>query len=222
VTTLPAYLVVDTSASLAGDMDTMNQALADLKDSLCQDPVTADAVRFALIQFGSDAKEVVPLTKIADLESLPVLQASGGTDFGAAFSLVHRVILRDVADLRQAGERIFRPLLFFFTDGSPMDPSWRDALRELQATEFRERPTIVAFGIGSVDPSILRAIGSGKGGAFSVSSTLSTPDAIVSIFSGLTSMLTSTFISSVSETGVEPPIQLSDQWLDLSSIEDIP
>jgi uncharacterized protein YegL len=222
VTTLPTYLLVDTSASLTGDMDTINQALAELIDSLRQDPVLADSVRFALIQFASEAKEVVPLTKIYDLESLPVLLASGGTNYGKALSLVHRLILRDVADLRQAGERIFRPLAFFITDGSPMDPLWRDALQELQATEFRERPTIVALGIGSVDPSVLREIASGKGGAFSVSSTLSTADAIISLFSGLTSMLTSTFKSSVSKAGVEPSIHLSDQWLDLSSIDYIP
>jgi uncharacterized protein YegL len=99
VITLPVYLVVDTSASLMGDIDAVNQALAELLYSLRREPILADRVRVAVIQFSSDAREVLPLTEIDRLESLPILQAGGATDYGAAFSLVRRLIPRDVEEL---------------------------------------------------------------------------------------------------------------------------
>jgi hypothetical protein len=112
--------------------------------------------------------------------------------------------------------------MFFITDGSPIDPSWQDALHELQSPEFRERPTIVAFGIGSVDPSVLRAVGRGKGGAFMISERLGTGEAIGSIFAGLTSMLSSTVQSSTATPAPALSVSLSEEWLDLSTIPEVP
>lgn len=218
---LPVYLVVDTSGSLTGDIDAINQGLADLFSSLLLEPRVAGTVRIALIQFSSEAREVVPLTDIHNVDTMPNLQAQGSTDYGAAFSLVRQLISRDVAELQAAGVRVFRPVMFFITDGSPVDLSWQTTLRELQSPEFRERPTIIAIGFGTADPSILREVGSGKGSAFMISDTISIRDAVGSISSGLTSMLRSTVHSTVLKSGDTLSVPLPDEWLDLSSIPDV-
>lgn len=217
---LPVYFVVDTSASLGDDIQDLNQALAELLHALRSEPLAADSVRVAVIQFSSEAREVVPLSEIRNLSGIPALVAWGSTDYGSALRLVRELIVRDVAALKAQGERVLRPLMFFVSDGSPVDYGWQEALRELQSPEFRERPTIVAFGIGSVDPDILREIGRGKGGAFMVSGALSTGGAIRSVFNGLTAMLSSTVQSSASPSAHVPPIALSDDWLDLATVPD--
>lgn len=218
--TLPAYLVMDTSASLSGDIDAINQGLAGLLDGLLLEPTVANTIRIALIQFSSEARVVIPLTDVHNIKTMPSLQAHGATNYGVAFSLVRQLIPRDVAELRAAGLRVLRPVMFFVTDGSPADPSWQTTLRELQSPEFRERPTIIAIGFGTADPSILREVGSDKGGAFMISDTISIRDAVGSISSGVTSMLTSTLVSSVAP-GDALSISLPDEWLDLSSIPDV-
>lgn len=219
--TLPVYLVVDTSGSLVGDIDAINQGLADLFESLLLEPTVADTIRIALIQFSSDATLVMPLTDVHNVRTTPNLQAHGTTNYGAAFSLVRQLVPHDVAELRAAGLRVLRPMMFFMTDGYPTDGSWQATLQELRSPEFRERPTIVAIGFGTTDPSILRNVGSGKGRAFMISDTMSIRDAVGSIPSALTSMLTSTVQSSVSKSGNAPPVPLPDGWLDLSSIPDV-
>lgn len=223
VTVLPVYLVVDTSGSMSGEsINAINDELIHLLDSLRRQPDQVETIRIALIQFDSYASEVFPLTDLQDI-TVPNLQAGGATDYGAAFRLVRQLIARDVAELRTIGLRIFRPVMVFITDGHPVDSSWRLALEELESPEFRERPTTIAIGFGSADPSVLREIsrGSSGGGAFMVSDTLGIRDAITSIFSTLKSMLVSTVRSSVSRSSDVPAINLPGQWIDLSTITDI-
>lgn len=222
MTTIPVYLVVDASSSLASDIQTVNEGVRSLFETILIDPLLTRSVRVSVIQFGSDAREVMTLSDIQEIASYPVIEASGATNYGAAFRLVRRVIPRDLAAMRAAGERVYRPIMVFITDGSPTDLDWREALHELQSPEFRERPTIVAFGIGSVDPSVLREIGSAPGGAFVLSSHLSTSEAIGSIFHGLAAMFTSTVQSTVAPWEPVAAVTLSENWVDLSSIPDEP
>ncbi|GAA1780061.1 vWA domain-containing protein [Nostocoides veronense] len=216
--TLPVYIVVDTSASLMGDMDDVNAALAELIGALQEESIVGELVRVAVIQFASEAREAIPLSDVRELGAIPALVAHGATNYGPVFRLVRRLIVRDVAALKAAGGRVFRPVVFFVSDGSPVDPSWREDLRGLHSSEFRERPTIVTFGIGSVDPDVLREIGTNDGGAFMVSTALGVGDAIRSVFGGLMTMLSSTVQSTTSPDKRVPPIALSDDWLDLTAV----
>ena len=76
----------------------------------------------------------------------------------------------------------------------------------------------MTFGIGSVDPDVLREIGTNDGGAFMVSTALGVGDAIRSVFGGLMTMLSSTVQSTTSPDKRVPPIALSDDWLDLTAV----
>jgi uncharacterized protein YegL len=218
VTTLPVYLVVDTSASLMGEIDSINAGLVNLFESLEREPAVVDIIRVALIQFSTDARVVMPLTNIGHITMIPSLEAEGTTNYTAALRLVRQLIPKDIAELRAAGLEILRPLMFFVTDGSPTDPDWQVALEDLISPEFRAHPTIVAIGFGSADPNILRAIGGGNGRAFMISDAVSIRDSVGSIWPTLTSMLTATAISSARSPGDVSPVHIPAQWLDVNSL----
>ena len=216
---LPVYIVVDTSSSLMGQIDQINGAIAELFDALRSDPLVASSMSVAIVQFDDEAYEVLALSNVRDVDTPPELLVGGRTELGSAFRLVRRLIVRDVAALKADGQRVYRPLLFLVTDGSPSGDDWRAALLDIQRPQFREGPTIVAFGIGSVDPDILREIGAGGGSAFMVSAELDTGAAIRSIFDGLAAMFKSTVQSSISPHG-RSYISVPEGWIDVTAVSE--
>jgi uncharacterized protein YegL len=211
---LPVYLVIDTSASLRGEIDSVNEALASLLHSLVVNPALEDIVRISLIEFSDGARTAMPLSQVSETTQAPVLVAGGSTNYSAVFDLVRQVIPTDVADLKRHSYRVFRPVMFFITDGSPTDLGWQAALEELRSPEFRLRPTIVAIGFGSADPAIIGEIGSGKGSAFMISDAISTREAVDSIGSALPKMLVST-VTSTRTPGGTLPASVPAPWLNL-------
>jgi uncharacterized protein YegL len=186
---------------------------------LAADAKMAEKVRVSLIEFSDDARTAIPLSDVSDVTRMPTLVAGGATNYSAAFSLVRQVIPKDVANLKSEGFMVYRPVMFFVTDGSPTDQSWQTALEKLRPPEFQQGPTIIAIGFGSADPAIIQEIGSSRGGAFMISDAISIPDTISSIWSALIPMVTGTVV--MSSRGSEgPPIQVPPEWLNLGVTED--
>ncbi|MFF3431644.1 VWA domain-containing protein [Streptomyces sp. NPDC002602] len=147
---LPFYLVCDESGSMAGpSIDSMNTALPELHKEISRNPAVADKTRFCLIGFSDDATVLQPLADLSDLDTLPALSAGGLTAYGEAFRTLLRCIENDVARLKAQGHEVYRPVVFFLSDGGPTDEDWMQAHQELN--EARYRPNIIAFGIGEAD-----------------------------------------------------------------------
>ncbi len=142
---LPFYAVCDESSSMTLHIDTLNKALFALHQEISTNPTIADKTRFGLIGFSTDAHELQPLVDLSDLEELPALDASGLTSYGKAFSLLRQAIDRDVQGLKAEGHDVYRPVVFFLSDGEPTDSDWEQPYQELLASAFR--PHIIAFGI---------------------------------------------------------------------------
>lgn len=161
-TLLPFYAVCDTSASMRDGtrIDALNTAIASTCDAIALNPVIADRVRFGILGFAGDAEVALPLCDVALLDGLPVLAPRGLTEYGRAFTLLRRTIEHDVAQLVADGYRVFRPAVFFLTDGRPTDAGavWRAALAELLDGDFPHRPNMVAFGFGDAEPKLLAEI----------------------------------------------------------------
>ena len=159
---LPFYAVCDASASMRDGtrIDALNAAIASTCDAIALNPVIADRVRFGIVGFSGEADVELPLCDVALLDALPQLVPRGLTAYGAAFTLLRRTIENDVAQLVADGFRVFRPAVFFLTDGRPTDaaPEWRSALAALLDRDFPHRPNIVAFGFGDADPRLLGEI----------------------------------------------------------------
>lgn len=158
---LPFYMVCDESGSMAGGgVDSINTALPDLHQEISTNPSVADKTRFALIGFSTQASVLQPLADLSELTQLPSLSAGGVTSFGSAFRLLKSTIEKDVADLKAEGHDVYRPVVFFLSDGIPTDEGWQTDLKELNS--FRYAPKIIAFGVSDADAATITEVANYK------------------------------------------------------------
>jgi uncharacterized protein YegL len=156
---LPFYVVCDQSYSMADHLDALNDGLADLHRAVGTDPVVADKTRFCLIGFSGTAEILQPLCRLSDVVEIVELTTQAGTSFGEAFTLLRDTIEKDVELLKADAHRVYRPAVFFLSDGHPTDPTtWPDAYDRLVDPEWTARPNIIAFGIGDADASTIGQI----------------------------------------------------------------
>ncbi|MFF1871803.1 VWA domain-containing protein [Streptomyces sp. CB03911] len=157
---LPFYVMCDESGSMAADIGGLNQALTELHQEISTNPTISDKTRFALIGFSTEANELQQLVDLGDIDELPALEASGLTSFGNAFQTLHRSIERDVPALKAEGHDVYRPVVFFLSDGIPTDTGWDQPYQQLLASKFR--PHVIAFGIGSADRAVIAQVATFK------------------------------------------------------------
>lgn len=181
---LPFYLVCDESASMSGDpIDAMNETLPELHHAIGANPVVADKTRFCIIGFSDAAQVLLPLSNLSEVTQLPVLETTGGTNYSAAFTMLKSQIESDVVHLKSQGNRVFRPVVFFLTDGEP-NSDWADEYAELMDDNNRYRPNILAFGIGNANVQTISAVASFK--AFISDGSMSPASALQEFASALT------------------------------------
>ncbi|HTU80255.1 MAG TPA: VWA domain-containing protein [Solirubrobacteraceae bacterium] len=179
---LPIYFVGDESHSMSGDpIGAVNQGLADLRDEVAKHPLIGKKVRFGIVTFAHAAEVRLPLSELSEDLALPTLAPRGrGTSYASAFALLRQTIPGDIAALKASGYQVHRPVVFFLTDGQPTEreKKWRSRLSELGEDGFRERPNILAFGVGEADPEVIRQIASSPRYAFMMRDGASTAGAI--------------------------------------------
>ena len=161
---LPFYFVCEESESMdsLGGIAAMNGLLPDLHAEIASNPLVADKCRIGLITFSDTAEELMSLTKLSDVVAMPGMQARGVTNYGSVFDLLKQVIVRDIANLKSQGFEVFRPAVFFITDGEPTDdPAWENSYRSLMdKATFRQYPNIIAFGVHGANASVIGKVGS--------------------------------------------------------------
>lgn len=139
----PLYLAVDTTASMAGRLRGIEEAVIRLTDELLSSPVLGERIRVAIVTFADDAELVLPLSDLTDLRTLPRLSAGGATFYGPLFRQLAKIIDRDTRLLQARNTEVFRPIVFLITDGSPIDaPSWE---REFRKFDDVTRAQLVAI-----------------------------------------------------------------------------
>jgi uncharacterized protein YegL len=179
---LPMYFVGDESHSMGGDPITaVNQGLTDLRDEVAKHPLIGKKVRFAIITFADTAETRLELSELSEELILPVLSTRGrGTSYAAAFEALRHTIPADVALLKVSGFQVHRPVVFFLSDGQPTEKEgkWEDRLAELRDPAFKERPNVLAFGVGDADPKVIQRVASTATHAFMMREGVSTAGAI--------------------------------------------
>lgn len=207
---LPFYMVCDESGSMAGTegVGTINAALPDLHHEISTNPSVADKTRFALIGFSTQATVLQPLADLSELTQLPALSAGGVTSFGAVFRLLKDTIEQDVTALKAEGHDVYRPVVFFLSDGIPTDDGWQAALKDLNS--FRYAPKIIAFGISDADAATITEVANFKAfiqGDQSVSPAL----ALREFASSLTRSIVSSATSMAAQGGDGFELQVDEQ-----------
>jgi uncharacterized protein YegL len=159
----------------------VNQGLADLRDEVAKHPLIGRKVRFGIITFADTAETRLELSELTEEVALPTLAVRGrGTSYGAAFEALRQAIPGDIALLKGSGLQVHRPVVFFLSDGRPTerDGRWRQRLAELKDDGFRERPNILAFGVGEAEAANIRDVATTPGYAFMMAEGASAAGAI--------------------------------------------
>jgi uncharacterized protein YegL len=161
---LPFYLVCDESGSMRGEpIRAINTSLPDLHAEIGSHPVVADKTRFCVIGFSGTARMVLPLSDLSVIGSMPALSYhTGGTSYGSAFTMLYDTIADDVQRLKGNGDQVYRPAVFFLSDGRPNDKQWQTSYRRVADPGWPLRPNILAFGFGKIDPATLQQVATVK------------------------------------------------------------
>ncbi|UQE76062.1 VWA domain-containing protein [Gordonia sp. PP30] len=184
-TVLPFYLVADESGSMDPHMNGLNTALDDLLGALHEQSFATSKVRLAILGFNNQARVYLPPTDLREVTHLPSLAAEATTEYASAFDLLTAQIPYDVQQLKAQGFSVTRPAVYFLTDGLPTDDGrWQPARERLLS--IRERPNLLAFGMGDADADVVRAVATEPKYAFLVRDGVSVADALVEFFSSLT------------------------------------
>jgi uncharacterized protein YegL len=155
---VPVYLVIDVSASMVNAIPEVNEAIRSAVSLLESEPLATERVRLSVISFSDTAEVVLPLTRADHIQAPPVLNTQSGTSYGPVLQILRETIAIDVDRLKDDGCRVARPIIFFLTDGQPMDKWWLVELKALIDSKYR--PTLVAFGVGAADPQVLVQVAS--------------------------------------------------------------
>ncbi|MEE1821595.1 helix-turn-helix domain-containing protein [Streptomyces sp. BE20] len=156
---LPLYVVCDVSLSLAPQVPALNEALLRLSCTLRDSRRLSSMTRVCVIAFGDKAQVVTPLSDFTDPATITPLQPQGGCAYGPALALLRRTIQQDLTALKAEGHQVYRPVVFFLTDGEPRDMmSWEPEHDALTAVDWTYHPHILAFGLGISHPSTIRKV----------------------------------------------------------------
>ncbi|MEV6851588.1 VWA domain-containing protein [Actinoplanes sp. NPDC051411] len=160
---MPFYIICDVSGSMYGDMKDLNAALNQLRSDIMSDPVVNDLTMLSVITFQSSAQTVVPLGAPSEI-NLPALSAGGGTNYGAAFREYHRAFEADRARLKAEGKKVYRPCVFFLSDGAPGDRDYLQTFRSLLAYDPQAKtgnkafPYVVTFGFRDAPQEVMQQL----------------------------------------------------------------
>ena len=136
---LPVYLLIDTSGSMRGEaIQAVNVGLQALVSALRQDPYALESVSVSIITFDLEAKELMPLTPLDEIQIPEILVPSSGATFlGAALELLISRVDRDIVRTTPDQKGDWRPLLFVMTDGSPNDTqAYHEMTAEIKKRNF--------------------------------------------------------------------------------------
>jgi uncharacterized protein YegL len=156
---MPFYVLCDVSGSMAPDMGELAKGLSELHRGLLDEPVINDLVMISVIAFNDSARTVVPLSAPEDI-TMPALPAAIGlTNYSAAFREYHRAFEADRVRLKAEGRRVYRPCVYFLTDGEPTDQNY---LQTFQAYLTHQRnpayPYICVLGFRDAEQTTLRSL----------------------------------------------------------------
>jgi uncharacterized protein YegL len=160
---MPFYLVCDVSRSMANDMQELNEGIRRLRRAVVSEPIVDDVAQIGILTFSDSAKVVMRLGQMS-LYDIPVLSAEGGANYGAAFRLLAQTIAQDVAGLKEQGYKVYRPCVFFLSDGEPSDPDWDRTFRETLTYDvatgrgMKTHPVFVPFGFRDASEYVLRRL----------------------------------------------------------------
>lgn len=153
---LPVYILADCSRSMRGaHIAALENGIRTLVDELRSDPQALESACLSLIEFSSDAKQVVPLTDLMRFE-VPDLEADGTTATGKALELLMDCASREVRKATAEHKGDWRPIVFILTDGAPTDwEKFNDVAPKVKQSGFAN---IIACAAGEATADYMKQV----------------------------------------------------------------
>jgi uncharacterized protein YegL len=148
---MPFYLVCDVSLSMRTEIVALHDGITRLWQAASM-PVVDDLTRMSVITFSGEARVVVPLSRMSECKIPDFAHENSTPRYGNAFRVLAEEMAEDYAMLRRMGARVYRPCVYFLTDGEPSDRDWRQTFKQTltaEALALRDMPSyalIVPFG----------------------------------------------------------------------------
>jgi uncharacterized protein YegL len=215
---LPVYFVADESWSMSDHVDKLTKGLVSLLDALNLQTMAAAKIRLSVIGFSAEPQCYLPMSDLRDVSQMPQLSAKTVTSYSHVFRFLRQSIPADVAALKSQGYLVYRPAVFFLTDGQPTDTDgnftddseWEQSLADLQGLQggFREHPNIVAFGIGTSKEATISRVATNPKFAFKAAAETDTGLAVAKFMDAFTNSIVNSgqvMADGGSELVVEPP-----------------
>ncbi len=152
---LPVYFLLDCSESMIGPaVSAVQLGVEKLIGELRRDPQALETAHISLITFDSDARQILPLTELTDVQ-VPRLRVGPGTSLGAGLQMLRQCVERECRRTTAQQKGDFRPIAFLLTDGQPTD-HWQSAAQALRDSSGTRLANLYAIGCGEdVDYDLL-------------------------------------------------------------------
>ena len=155
---LACCLLVDVSGSMNrdGKIDQLNQALAQFREQVCEDSLSAKRVEVCVISFGSTVKVETPFINVSRFQA-PSLHAGGMTAMGAGIRRALEEVHARCHLYHQMGIECFKPFVMMITDGVPTDDMHgiRELIDEKEKQGSYGHLRFHAFGVEGADTDML-------------------------------------------------------------------
>lgn len=154
----PLVLLIDTSGSMARDVDDVSAGLRALRDALVTDSVARNRVEVVVVTFGGGVTTHGDFGEAALFEP-PALVASGDTPMAGALEQALELLEAKKLAYKASGLDYYRPLIFLVTDGEPTDlERWPKTAERVREAERARRLVVLPVGTKSASFARLREL----------------------------------------------------------------
>ena len=140
-------IVVDTSGSMKPHANDLQQAIAELAETINADDTCRGRIELCLITFDDDAKVVQPFGPMYSFEAPRAFDCAGMTATHKAIRLAIDKVNERKAEYQANGVAYRQPWLWLFTDGESNDPD-NGSYAELLQLQNNKKLSFYAVGIG--------------------------------------------------------------------------
>lgn len=161
----PVYLLLDTSWSMAGNIDELQSAIRDIYNQIKNEPQIEETAAICIIEFNSTVNQIIALSRPWDIQSDFTFSARGVTLTGEALKFVNAQAKSELHFAsRSRAKADLKPLLIILTDGKCTDENGtanergKALLAEGVASLSKWWGGILACGMGDFSPEELRTI----------------------------------------------------------------
>ena len=115
---LACVILLDTSGSMSGCIDNLNNAISQFKTEVCRSEESRNRVDVAIVEFNDDVRVVQDFVPVTEMQPTN-LHATGVTVMGRGINKAIDLVKQRNQFYNNLGTPCFKPWIFMITDGSP-------------------------------------------------------------------------------------------------------